>query len=157
DDGASAIAVDSAGNAYVTGGTQSFDFAPGAGGIAGGQDAFAARFDATGHLTWATFFGGPGDDNSSAIAVDGSGMVYLAGVTNAPFGPPLRPFAGLEDAFVVKLDPNAHTVVYFTFLGGTDADVGQSIAVDAVGHANVAGVTSSIDFPTQGTPLPSGT
>src|SRR5262249_54801321 len=56
-----------------------------------------------------------------------------------------------------KLDPNAHTVVYFTFLGGTDADVGQSIAVDAVGHANVAGVTSSIDFPTKGTPLPSGT
>jgi hypothetical protein len=130
-DGANAITVDGAGNAYVTGATQSFDFAPGAGGIAGGQDTFAARFDATGHLTWATFFGGGGDDNSFGIAVDGFGMVYLTGVTDAPFGTPIRPFAGLRDAFVAKLDPNTFTVPYFTFLGGTDADTGQSIAVDS--------------------------
>jgi hypothetical protein len=151
-----AIAVDGAGNAYVTGETASFDFAPGAGGIAGGTDAFAVRFDTTGHLNWASFFGGSFDDTGIGIAVDGSGMIYLTGQTaslDLGVGSPI-PFVGPTDAFVAKLDPFGNIVRYFTFLGGTGDDAAVSIVVDPLGHAYIAGYTTSSDFVTRGTALP---
>src|SRR5262249_28425357 len=152
-----AIAADAAGNAYVTGQTASFDFAPGAGGIAGGIDAFGARFDATGHLTWATFFGGSLDDIGYGIAVDSSGRVYITGETASPTlagGSPI-PYAGGKDAFIAKIDPDARTIGYFSFLGGTGDDTGVGIAVDEHDNVYVAGyTTAAAAFPTRGATLP---
>src|SRR5262249_12338886 len=128
DDNAYAIAIDGTGEAHVTGQTSSFNFAPGAGGHGGGVDAFGAKFDSAGNFVWSTFFGGSFDDIGYGIAVDGSGMVYIAGQTASPDlagGSPI-PFGGGNDAFVVKLNPFNRTIGYFTFLGGVLDDIANA-------------------------------
>ena len=93
-------------------------------------DAFVAKLDNTGQLVWNTFLGG-GDMSSSgaggsAIAVDGSGNVYVTGYSSATWGNPLRAFSGSFDAFVAKLD-NTGQLVWNTFLGGGMNDYGNAI------------------------------
>jgi hypothetical protein len=154
------IAVDAAGNAYVTGLTASTDFptTPGAFDAThnGSSDAFVAKLDATGStLLYSTYLGGTGDDRGFAIAVDAGGSAYVTGVTrSANF--PTTPGAfdtthnGITafDAFVTKLNPTGTALVYSTFLGGTGADLAQGIAVDSSGSAYVTGQTRSANFPT---------
>jgi hypothetical protein len=155
------IAVDAFGNAYVTGRTSSMDF-PTAGTpsqtvYAGGfLDAFVTKLSPTSSLVYSTYLGGSGDDQGNGIAVDGSGNAYVTGDTfSADFptaGTPSQPnLAGPHDGFVTKLDPTS-ALVYSTFLGGSAAEQGLGIAVDGSGNAYVAGYSSSIDFPTAGTP-----
>ena len=156
------IAVDGAGQAYVTGYTESADFpaslGPGYdtsynGGYHG--DAFVIKLDAAGTaLRYATFLGGSGDDWGSGIAVDGAGQAYITGTTySADFPASLGPgydtsFNGTDsDAFVVKLDAAGARLRYATFLGGTYIDQGWGIAVDGAGQAYIAGRTYSADFP----------
>jgi hypothetical protein len=154
------IAVDDAGNAYVTGQTVSADFptSPGAldtshGGVA---DAFVAKLDASGsNLVYATYLGGSAAEAGLSIAVDGAGSAYVSGGTASPDFP-TTPGAfdtspnGNEDAFVAKLDPSGSTLIYSTFLGGSQiaGDFGAAIAIDDAGNAYVAGGTGSPDFPT---------
>jgi uncharacterized repeat protein (TIGR01451 family) len=173
-DSAHGIAVDSQGNAYVTGATSSTDFPtehPIQDALAGFDDVFVTKFDATGSLVYSTYLGGKGDDFGFAIAVDASGNAYVTGQTYSndppntnfpitrcslkgappvivPDGPcPFQADRGsLNDAFVAKLDA-AGALVYSTFLGGSGDDVGNAIAVDAAGNAHVAGRTQSADFP----------
>lgn len=77
------------------------------------------------------------------IAVDATGNLYVLGyVEESPI-----PSHGV-DLFIAKLDPNATTVEYFVYLGGTSTDVGEALAVDAAGNAYIAGTTASSDFPT---------
>ena len=156
DDWALAIALDSAGCAYVTGQTKSADFplTPGAfQTVKGGSwDAFILKLNADGSaLLYSTYLGGARDDLGFAIAVDTAGQAHVTGWTlSADF--PTTPGAfqqtsgGSYEAFVTKLSA-AGTPLYSTYLGGSLADKGYSIALDPAGLAYVTGLTNSPNFP----------
>ncbi|MCS5607212.1 MAG: SBBP repeat-containing protein, partial [Alphaproteobacteria bacterium] len=151
------IAVDGSGNAYVTGTTQSADF-PDQGAsieqptIGGGKDAFIARYDTTGAVTFATFLGGSADEEGFGIAVDGSGNAYVAGTTASADFPTQDPadstHNGSDDGFVAKYSSSGNQV-YATFHGGSLDDKFHDIAVDPDGTAYVTGTTTSneLNFP----------
>ncbi|MDQ1335758.1 MAG: hypothetical protein QG552_2708 [Thermodesulfobacteriota bacterium] len=104
-------------------------------------------------LSYSTYLGGSGEDYGLAIAVDGSGCVYITGTTHSSNFPVLNPYqraiAGDWDAFITKLSASGDTLVYSTYLGGTGFDRGYGIAVDASGCAYVTGETYSGNFPTK--------
>jgi hypothetical protein len=158
------IAVDSSGNAYVTGQTSSPNF-PTVGAIqstrSGGSDAFVTKLNSTGSaLSYSTYLGGNGTgssafgDSASGIAVDSSGNAYVTGQTdstNFPTSPGTFQETiggGSNDAFVTKLNAAGSVLAYSTYLGGTDLDGCSGIAVDSAGNAYVTGLTTSTDFPT---------
>ncbi len=90
-------------------------------------------------LTWNTFLGGTSTDQGYGIAVDGSGNVYIAGVSLATWGSPFRNYSGGNgDAFAAKLDSSGN-LMWNTFLGGSEQDVGHGIAVDDGGSVYVVG------------------
>jgi hypothetical protein len=159
-DYAQGIAIDAAGNAFVTGETKSADLptTPGAfdkvfhGGF---YDAFAAKLSSDGSsLLYGTYLGGSGSDAGEAIALDGAGDAYVNGTTDsADF--PTTPgafqvaFRGDDDAFVIKLNAAGGGLEYGTYLGGSQHDEsGLEIAVNGAGDAYVTGLTNSRDFPT---------
>jgi hypothetical protein len=156
DDLGNGIAVDVAGNTYLTGETLSTDF-PTADPLQptnhGSSDAFVVALDPTGStLLYATYLGGSNDDLGNGIAVDSAGKACVTGVTMStdfPTANPLQPsnHGGL-DAFVAAIDPTGSTLLYATYLGGSNDEYGNGIAVDSAGNAYVTGVTMSIDFPT---------
>jgi hypothetical protein len=157
EDRASGIAVDSSGNAYVTGQTQSSDF-PTANplqaslGGAGATNAFVAKFNPAGSaLVYSTYLGGSDQDPGRGIAVDSSGNAYVTGgatSTNFPTANPLQAnLAGSVNAFVAKLNPAGSALVYSTYLGGGGRDQGAAIAIDSAGSAYVTGGTNSTNFP----------
>src|SRR5438128_1033575 len=159
DDRGFGIAVDAAGNAYVTGGTGSSDFPTTAGAfqttLGGGSDAFVTKLDPTGTaLVYSTYLGGSSGDFANGIAVDATGSAYVTGTTlSADF--PTTPGAaqttfggGLVDAFVTKLNPTGSALVYSTYLGGGGSDQGFGIAVDTSGNAYVTGSAVAMNFPT---------
>ncbi|MGO8929818.1 MAG: SBBP repeat-containing protein [Limisphaerales bacterium] len=165
-DAAMAIAVDAAGNAYVTGVTDSTNFptTPNAlqttntstpGGIFGLRffDAFVSKLNPSGSaLVYSTLVGGNTNNEGIAIAVDSAGCAYITGFTdstNFPTTPNAlqTQFAGATDAFVCKLGPAGTNFVYSTYLGGTNLDQADGIAVDALGRAWITGVTVSNTFP----------
>jgi Bacterial Ig-like domain (group 1)/Beta-propeller repeat len=153
------IAVDTVGNAYVTGGTGSTNFptTPGAFDTTsngGGSDAFVTKLDPTGaSLVYSTYLGGSGIDEGHGIAIDTVGNAYVTGRTDST-NFPTTPLAfdttsnGSNDTFVTKLDPAGASLVYSTYLGGSGFDVGRGIAVNTLGNAYVTGATSSTNFPT---------
>jgi hypothetical protein len=158
------IAVDSSGNAYITGYTKSLNFPTTSGayfpyspsGLEGCSSAFVAKLAANGQsLVYSTYLGGYDEDQGQSIAVDSSGNAYVTGTaqsTNFPTTPGAyqtrKPNSDGASPFVTKLDPNGRTLVYSTYLGGNNDDETKSIAVDASGHAYVTGTTSSENFPT---------
>lgn len=151
-----AIAVDLAGNAYVTGFTTSIDFPtvnalqPNRGTL--GADAFVTKLNAAGSaFVYSTYLGGQDDDFGLGIAVDGSGRAYVTGFTASSDFPTLgalQPFGGSSDAFVTRLNAAGSALGYSTFLGGSRTDSGSGIAVDATDAAYVVGRTDSSNFPT---------
>jgi uncharacterized protein (TIGR03437 family) len=165
-----AIAVDSAGNAYVAGGTMSSDF-PVASGAYQAQyagpafdptapdvdgDAFVARFGSGGALLWATYLGGGDYDMGEAIALDAAGNVYVAGAAGVGFPktagaiPECR--IGVGGPFVAELDPYGARLAFSTGLSGLGLDEAHAIAVAGAGNAAwVAGETiSRVFFATPG-------
>lgn len=158
-DGAFALAIDSSGNAYVTGSTASTDFpaTPGAfqTSFAGGaSDAFVAKLNPLGsQLIYSTYLGGSDQDIGNGIAVDGSGNANVVGETTSadfPTANPIQPkYNANTDAFVTQLVPMGCAPTLSTYLGGSDIDVGTGIAVDSSGNLFVTGRTKSNDFPTQ--------
>ena len=154
EDYARAIAVDGAGNAYVTGDLNS------GGTCVSTPGVLVAKLDANGNLVYASRLGGSLVDSSygTGIAVDGAGHAYVTGVAltsdfpTTPGAyrtvacPNVYPFAG--DGFVAKLSVDGSVLVYSTLLCGQGDDSPSAIAIDAAGNAYVAGTTASSDFPT---------
>ncbi len=160
-DAGNGIAVDGLGSAYITGDTSSANF-PLLGAFqtarGGQQDAFVAKLSPAGNaLAYSTYLGGANEDHGAAITVDAAGSAYVTGGTyshNFPVAGALQAVSGgNQDAFVTKFAPNGKTLVYSTYLGGSAGtpglpESGNGIAIDSLGSAYVAGVTSSTNFPT---------
>jgi hypothetical protein len=152
------IAVDAAGNTFVTGSTAADDFptTPGAfqTALRGQQNAFVTKLNATGSaLMYSTYLGGSSSDEGSSIVVDGGDNAYVAGYTYSSDFPTTpgafqTSYGGQVDAFVAKLNPTGGTLAFSTYLGGSDADSVGSIAVDATAAVYVTGSTRSPNFPT---------
>jgi len=159
DDG-SGIAVDPAGNVYVTGETSS----PEVPGITPTQgpddqpmgDAYVLKLNPTGsEVIYLTVLGGTQEDSGGDIVVDAVGSAYVAGETSSldfPTVNALQPAfgGGLKDVFVAKLNPTGSVLIYSTYLGGEEKSLEMEggIAIDAVGNAYVTGGTDASDFPT---------
>jgi hypothetical protein len=135
------IAVDGSGNVYVVGNSSSTWGTP-VRGYSGNDDAFAAKLNSSGGLTWNTFLGGSGDDTGRGIAVDGSGNVYVGGYCSSTWGTPVRAFSGSNDAFAAKLTSSGG-LTWNTFLGGSGYTYGHGIAVDGSGNVYVAGYSNA--------------
>jgi uncharacterized protein (TIGR03437 family) len=162
-DTATGIAVDSAGNAYVVGTTQSQDFPtvnPEQPALHGNPNVFVSKISADGSsLLYSTYIGGSSLELSPGIAVDTAGNVYIAGYTSSADFPTVNPIEAYKPgtcapfetppcggyAFVAKLNASGSKLIYSTYLGFGGA---SGIAIDAAGNAYVGGVTSSPDFPT---------
>jgi hypothetical protein len=154
-DGANRVAVDTSGNAYITGSTTSGDFPVTSGAISSESfdDVFVTKVAGDGSaLIYSVYLGGAGVDSGEAIAVDGAGRACLTGLTlsadfpivdgvQSTFGGP----AG--DAFVARLSPAGDALLYSTYLGGGGIDIGRGIAIDLSGSMYVTGATRSTDFP----------
>ena len=156
------IAVDSVGNAYVTGttaGPATFpatvgpDLTFNGGDLAylGETDAFVAKVNAAGTaLVYAGYIGGSGNESANGIAVDTAGNAYVTGYTSSTessfpvtVGPDLTHNGGYDDAFVAKVNAAGTALVYAGYIGGSSSDSGYGIAVDAMGNAYVTGSTDS--------------
>jgi len=162
DDYGNAIAVDAAGDAFVTGSTSSSNF-PVAGSpfqstLKGGADAFVAKIGPPGGaLIYSTYLGGSLNDEGNGIAVDPSGAVYVTGDTASTDFPIVKPGAfqstyggGANDAFVTRLAGSGQTLLYSTYLGGSGADAGYAIAIDSTGNAYITGSSASTNYPVTG-------
>jgi Beta-propeller repeat len=160
------IAIDSAGDAYVTGVTSStqFPLTKNLQAYGGSGDAFVAELNPTGTapLIYSTYLGGTGSDRGLAIAVDGNKNAYVTGVTASSDFPAIGPtqpkIGGQNDAFVTEIGAGGSSYIFSTWLGGslnentaTGSSGGGSlagIAVDSGGSIYVTGSTSSTNFPT---------
>ena len=151
------MALDGEGFAYVAGVTDSRNIQTTPGALqperAGDQDVFIIKIDTTGAPpAYATYLGGNQAEEEAAIAIDSGGNAYLTGSTQGfdfptTLGALSTEVAGPKDAFVAKLNATGETLLYSTFLGGSDIDTGSAIAVDAEGSIHVIGSTRSFDFP----------
>ncbi len=145
----------SAGNIYIAGATYSSNFPtenPFQSGLAGWSDAFVVNFnvDST-TMLYSTYLGGSDQDFAYHLTVDGDNSVYVTGPTRSNDFPTEEPFqaarSGEQDVFVTKLSQDGATLIYSTYLGGSEWDEGHSIAVDTNGNAYIVGNTMSADFP----------
>jgi hypothetical protein len=169
-DFASAIAVDSSGNAYVTGNTNSADFPtvnafqsarkspPSSSYYPTTADAFLSKLSADGSLLYSTYFGGSKSEFAHAIALDSVGRAYIAGQTASSDLPTVNPFQAVlraqsAGAFLAVFDParsGQTSLLYATYLSGsstTDGDAAFGLAVDAAFGVHLGGITTSPDFP----------
>ncbi|MCE7737712.1 MAG: hypothetical protein GPJ54_22665, partial [Candidatus Heimdallarchaeota archaeon] len=159
------ITIDNSGNAYVTGRTDNdtIDFPTTSGAYDethnGERDVFIFKLNTAGNgLVYSTFLGGSGIDQGNGITIDNSGNAYvtgstLDGITDFPSTPGTydefhNDNDGQFDVFVSKLNAAGNGLVYSTFLGGSDSDEGQGIAIDSSGNVYVTGYTYSTNFPT---------
>jgi hypothetical protein len=152
-----AAAVDSGGNVFLIGETDSPNFVfrnPLQGTLAGDVDALIGKLSIDGsELVYLTYFGGSGGDAGRGIALDAAGNIYVVGFTKSTDFPTLNPtqssYAGghtYGDCWVAKMTPDGSALLYSTYLGGSEDDACQKIAVDPQGHAHVGGETCRQTF-----------
>lgn len=168
-DSISGIVVDVAGNAYITGATNSVDFPVTIGAlqqhIRGSQtdnhsNAFVAKLNSTGTaLLYATYLGGSVNDSGVAIAVDSEGIANVAGNTTSPDFPvtpgayrnllnnSIFSFIGGGDAFIARINQTGSTLLSATYFGGSAGEQAAGIAMDASSNIYLTGVTDSRDLP----------
>jgi hypothetical protein len=147
------IAVDRYGCAYVTGETHSSNFPKKnyVGDLGGSSDAFVTKINIFGDvLMYSRYLGGSSYETGDAIAVDGADNAYVTGKTYSTDFPQQNPFQpnnkGNSDAFVTKVRPDG-TLAYSSYLGGSNFEWSEGIAVDSKGRVCIAGYTNSSDFP----------
>ena len=169
DDYSNGIAVDSSGDAYEIGWASSLTIGSIQSDISSKLTMFLAKLDPTGaNLLFLDYFGGSsGEDSASGITLDSAGNPYVTGVTYSSDFPVSNAFqptlAGSQDAFLTKFSADGSSIVYSTYLGGSNLTVigwsteqqGYSVAVDSIGEAVIAGVTAAKDFPTANAYQPS--
>ncbi|MBP0030089.1 SBBP repeat-containing protein [Roseofilum sp. Guam] len=166
------IDIDSTGNAYISGTTQSTGLATSGAyqtNLVGSSDVFVSKINANAtQQVYFSYLGGGGGDVAGGIVVDNAGAAYLTGITPSPDFPTgqnlqsgqIRNFAqptfqsnyqgGQFDSFVTKFNPNGSSLAYSTFLGGSGNEgvaflplTASSIGVDQAGQAYVVGTTTS--------------
>jgi len=157
-DSGGGIAVDSSGFAYVAGKTTSNNFPTKNqyADFSGSTDIFISKLSTDGtSLSYSTYFGGTGQDEANAIAVNSSGQVYITGLTNGESGFDVTTgayqttYGGIYDAFIIKFAADGLHLIYSTYLGGSGTDTGKSIAIDSLDNVYITGCTSSsTNFPT---------
>ncbi len=150
------IAVSGDGNIYVTGVTYSANFPTPGGNDAthnGGQDVFVSKFNPSGELLWSTYLGGTSNEIGFGIAADSTGNAYVTGYTLSANFPTTRgwdlSYNDGGDAFVSKFSSEG-ALLWSTYLGGSNSDLGDGIAADGFGNVYVSGQTVSSEFPTRG-------
>jgi hypothetical protein len=158
------IAIDSSGNAFLTGLTVdgatdfpltagTFDTTPN-----GGQDIFVTKLNATGSaLIFSTLIGGSGDELANDLAIDSAGNSFLMGGTLSANYPTTAgafdtTYNGSGDVFAAKLNADGSSLIYSTFVGGSDFDHGNGIAVDSTGNAYLTGYAFIAQTPYPTTP-----
>ena len=161
-DGGRAIAVDDGGNVYVTGNASSSNFPtvnPYQANEAGNGDVFVTKINAAGTaIIYSTYVGGSRGDSGRGIDFDNAGNAYVTGTTGGSISsndfPTVNAFdntyGGTDDAIVFKLNPAGNALLYSTYLGGSNSDIGHEIKVNrSTGEAFVAGNSlSQAGFPT---------
>jgi len=159
DDRAYALALDNSKNIYVTGQTSSPNFpvvkafqSSFYGGGSNAYDAFITKITASGNtLAYSTYFGGNGKETAWAIGLD-SGQAYIAGETTSTDLNTMNPFqaaygGGTSDAFVTKFSTSGKSLLFSTYLGGSNVDIAWGFDCNGIDSAYVVGTTSSSDFP----------
>ena len=136
--GVRGLALDGIGNVFATGGG-SCGWGTPINGCSGDSEAYVAKLDTNGKLKWNTFMGGAGYDFSYGLGLDAVGNIYVAGISAAGWGAPIRSFTGGgEDAFITKFDSNGKRI-WNTFLGGNALDFAFGLSVDPSGNCYAAG------------------
>ncbi|MCB9385321.1 MAG: SBBP repeat-containing protein [Bryobacterales bacterium] len=155
EDAGHGIAVDSDGNVYVAGSTNSSDFPVSSGvflSTFGGDesDAFVSKFSPEGELLFSMFYGSESSDAATDIAVGQDGSIYITGWTeseNLPVSGFQTQYGGFRDCFVAQFSSDGSQLMHSSYLGHGDEDACNAIAVNAQGEVFVAGYTRSMDFP----------
>jgi len=159
--GATAIAADAAGNAFVTGSTNDSMLPTTAGAFQTKlnadateyyppTDAFAVKLDPSGKLAWATYLGGPGNDSANSVSVDNAGNVWLAGSNADGFPSQSRFASGAAGDFLAELSADGSTLSYTAEFGTGGA--GQALTIDSSGIAHIAGFTGLVSTITPSQP-----
>ncbi|NOT61898.1 MAG: hypothetical protein HOP19_16915 [Acidobacteria bacterium] len=156
-DEAYGLALDEDNAVYVTGRTESPNFPsinPVQATLRGERDVFVTKLSSVGAFVFSTYLGGAGEIDEEigfGIAVDALHQVYVTGATTTVNFPTVNAWQprwnGESDAFLLKLDPDASRLLFSTYLGGTEADAGRAVVVDAFGNPCLTGVTASLHFP----------
>lgn len=148
------IAVDTAGNVYLTGITGPDPAEPvGVLQPPSGKDfeTFVTKIDPSGAVVYSTYFGGSSADESHSLAVDPFGGIYIAGYTSSSDFPVVNAFQpklnGPRDAFILKLSNSGDAIQYSSYLGGSRSDRAYGLDVDGSGNAYISGTTLSDNFP----------
>jgi hypothetical protein len=142
------VASDAAGHMFMTGVTFSTRH--------GDADVLIRKLTLDGSaFLYTADLGGSGDDVGNGIAVDGSGSAYVGGRTSSGDFPVANAFqdgnAGNTNAFVLRLTPSGSSLIFSTYIGGSDDDEGFALALDNQGSVYLAGASASVDFPTSDT------
>ena len=150
---------DKFGNTYFTGYTSSPSGIATTGAyqtnFGGNTDAFLAKYDCSGKLVWATYYGGNGEEKGTCVRIDDSGYVYLTGVTGsttglATSGAYQTSNKGVYDAFLAKFNSNG-ALIWGTFFGGPGTDIAWGLVIDTGGNVYLDGETlSSTNIATSG-------
>ena len=154
------IDLKSSGEIFLTGSTLSADFPTSRAyqpGVAGLSDAFLTCLDSPGHpIIFSTYLGGSGGDYCRAVTVDGKDRILLAGYTSSADFPTLNPYQSSASgpptsyfsAFLTALKSSGSTLIYSTYLGGSEHERAYALAVDSQNRAWISGYSRSLDFPT---------
>ena len=160
DDEGAGIAVDSTGNAYIAGKTWSSDFPTTPGAFdrtfnGGSSDIFAVKLNPEGgSLVYSTYLGGSGWEDASEIKIDQFGNAYILGGGDSTDYPTTaeaydRTGDGIYfDIYLTKLNATGSAILASTFLGSSNKDWSESMAIDSNGNIFISGETYASDFPT---------